>query len=135
MAEGFYQTQKRFFDNKPKKKKSNDYYFSLVYPHSGWKLSCIRRQMEKSKNLKKLIYSKIGFFTLSTDFTALTSQLSECVKSAWRLIPWSNLYNLLGRKTENSRNLKTVCLGIARLVSYAHLSDNPKPLERSFDRL
>ncbi|PSO02764.1 hypothetical protein B9Q10_01005 [Candidatus Marsarchaeota G2 archaeon ECH_B_SAG-E12] len=69
MAEGFYQTQKRFFDNKPKKKKSNDYYFSLVYPHSGWKLSCIRRQMEKSKNLKKLIYSKIGFFTLSTDFT------------------------------------------------------------------
>jgi len=146
VADRFYQARQRFFDglaNKPKKKKPHRY-LSLVYPQSGWKLSNWR-EVGQGKNKKKkarLYLSKIGFFTLVIHREFPESQVSQvCVK----LYPSGRIYVIflveeaetLGQSSKKPKNAVGVDLGITRLatLSDGRFLDNPKPLERSLERI
>jgi len=146
VADRFYQARERFFDglaNKPKKKKPHRY-LSLVYPQSGWKLSNWR-EVGQGKNKKKkarLYLSKIGFFTLIIHRVFPESQVSQvCVK----LYPSSNPRFLVEEPESQEHSSEEgepgkalgVDLGIARLatLSDGRYLENPKPLERSLERI
>ena len=146
VAERFYEARQRFFDgvaNKPKKKKPHRY-LSLVYPQSGWKLSNWR-EVGQGKNKKKkarLYLSKIGFFTLIIHRVFPESQVSQvCVK----LYPSSNPRFLVEEPESQEHSSEEgepgkalgVDLGIARLatLSDGRYLENPKPLERSLERI
>jgi len=148
VADRFYQARQRFFDglaNKPKKKKPLKY-LSLVYPQSGWKLSNWR-EVGQGKNKKKkarLYLSKIGFFNLIIHRVFPESQVSQvCVK----LYPSGRIYVIFTveepesqeHSSEEGEPVKAVGvdLGIARLatLSDGRYLENPKPLERSLERI
>jgi putative transposase len=146
VADRFYQARKRFFEglvNKPKKKKPHRY-LSLVYPQSGWKL-CDVRDVGQGKNKKRkarLYLSKIGFFTLILHREFPENQVSQvCVK----LNPSGRIHVIFLVEESESQELSSkepkkavgVDLGIARLaiLSDGRFLDNPKPLERSLDRI
>jgi len=146
VADRFDQARQRFLDgvaNKPKKKKPHRY-LSLVYPQSGWKLSNTR-EVGQGKNKKKkarLYLSKIGLFTLIIHRELPESQVSQvCVK----LYPSGRIYIIfvveepepLGQTLEQPRKAVGVDLGIARLatLSDGRFLENPKPLERSLERI
>jgi len=149
VAERFYEARQRFFDglaNKPKKKKPHRY-LSLVYPQSGWKLSNWR-EVGQGKNKKKkarLYLSKIGFFNLIIHRVLPLEQVSQvCVK----LYPSGRIYVIFTveepesqeqHSSEEGEPVKAVGvdLGIARLatLSDGRYLENPKPLERSLDRI
>ena len=147
VAERFYQARERFFDglaNKPKKKNSLKY-LSLMYPQSGWKLSDTREVglgKNKKKRKARLYLSKIGFFTLIIHRELPLEQVSQvCVK----LHPSGRIYTIfvveeaetLGQSSGKPKNAVGVDLGIARLatLSDGRYLENPKPLERSLDRI
>jgi len=146
VADRFYQARERFLDglaNKPKKKKPHRY-LSLVYPQSGWRL-CDVREVGLGKNKKKkarLYLSKIGFFTLILHRVFLESQVSQvCVK----LYPSGRIHVIflveeaetLGQSSKEPKNAVGVDLGITRLatLSDGRYLENPKPLERSLERI
>ena len=146
VADRFYQARERFLDglaNKPKKKKPHRY-LSLVYPQSGWRL-CDVREVGLGKNKKKkarLYLSKIGFFTLILHRVFLESQVSQvCVK----LYPSGRIHVIflveeaetLGQSSKEPKNAVGVDLGITRLatLSDGRCLENPKPLERSLERI
>jgi len=146
VADRFYQARQRFLDgvaNKPKKKKPHRY-LSLVYPQSGWKLSNIR-EVGQGKNKRKkarLRLSKIGFFTLVLHRDFPLEQVSQvCVK----LYPSGRIYIIfvvedaepLGQTLEQPKNAVGVDLGITRLVTLSdgRFLENPRPLERSLERI
>jgi putative transposase len=148
VAERFYQASERFLEglaNKPKKKKPHKF-LSLVYPQSGWKLSDTR-EVGQGKNKKKrkdrLYLSKIGFFTLILHREFPESQVSQvCVK----LYPSGRIHVifLVGepeaeeeQSSKESKNAVGVDLGITRLatLSDGRYLENPKPLERSLERI
>jgi len=146
VADRFYGARQRFFEglaNKPKKKKPHQY-LSLVYPQSGWRLSNLR-EVGQGKNKKKkarLYLSKIGFFTLIIHREFLESQVSQvCVK----LYPSGRIHVIflveeaepLGQSSKEPKNAVGVDLGIARLATLSDgcFLENPKPLERSLDRI
>jgi len=149
VADRFYEARQRFFDglaNKPKKKKPHRY-LSLVYPQSGWKLSNWR-EVGQGKNKKKkarLYLSKIGFFNLIIHRVLPLEQVSQvCVK----LYPSGRIYVIFTveepesqeqHSSEEGEPVKAVGvdLGIARLatLSDGRYLENPKPLERSLDRI
>jgi len=148
VADRFYQARERFFEglvNKPKKKKPHRY-LSLVYPQSGWKL-CDVREVGQGKNKKRkarLYLSKIGFFTLILHREFPENQVSQvCVK----LNPSGRIHVIFlveepeaeeERSSEGEpRRAVGVDLGITRLatLSDGRYLENPKPLERSLDRI
>ena len=149
VAERFYEARQRFFEglaNKPKKKKPHRY-LSLVYPQSGWKLSDIR-EVGQGKNKKKkarLYLSKIGFFNLIIHRELPLERVSQvCVK----LYPSGRIYVIFTveepesqeqHSSEEGEPVKAVGvdLGITRLVTLSdgRFLENPKPLERSLDRI
>jgi len=148
VAERFYEARQRFFDglaNKPKKKKPHRY-LSLVYPQSGWKLSNWR-EVGQGKNKKKkarLYLSKIGFFNLIIHRVLPLEQVSQvCVK----LNPSGRIHVIFTveepesqeHSSEEGEPVKAVGvdLGITRLatLSDGRYLENPKPLERSLDRI
>ena len=149
VADRFYEARQRFFEglaNKPKKKKPHRY-LSLVYPQSGWKLSNWR-EVGQGKNKKKkarLYLSKIGFFNLIIHRVLPLEQVSQvCVK----LYPSGRIYVIFTveepesqeqHSSEEGEPVKAVGvdLGIARLatLSDGRYLENPKPLERSLDRI
>jgi putative transposase len=146
VAERFYEARQRFFEglaNKPKKKKPHRY-LSLVYPQSGWKLSNIR-EVGQGKNKKKkarLYLSKIGFFTLILHRELPENQVCRvCVK----LYP-SGLIHIIflveeseveEQPSKEPKKAVGVDLGITRLVTLSdgRFLENPKPLERSLERI
>jgi putative transposase len=145
VADRFYQARERFLGglaNKPKKKKPYRY-LSLVYPQSGWKLSDTREVgLGKNKKKKARLYlSKIGFFTLVMHRVFPENQVSQvCVK----LNPSGRIHVIfveeaetLGQSSKESKNAVGVDLGIARLatLSDGRYIENPKPHERSLDRI
>jgi len=146
VADRFYETRQRFFDglaNKPKKKKPHRY-LSLVYPQSGWKLSDIREVgLGKNKKKKARLYlSKIGFFTLIVHRELPLEQVSQvCVK----LYPSCRIHVIFlveeaeaeEEQSENPKKAVGVDLGITRLatLSDGRYLENPKPLERSLERI
>ena len=138
----------RFFEglaNKPKKKKPHRF-LSLMYPQSGWRLSDTR-EVGQGKNKKKrkdrLYLSKIGFFTLILHREFPENQVSQvCVK----LYPSGRIYVIFlveepeaeeEQSSKESKNAVGVDLGIARLatLSDGRYLENPKPLERSLERI
>ena len=146
VADRFYQARERFLDglaNKPKKKKPHRY-LSLVYPQSGWRL-CDVREVGLGKNKKKkarLYLSKIGFFTLILHRVFPESQVSQvCVK----LNPSGRIHVIflveeaetLGQSSKEPKNAVGVDLGLTRLatLSDGRCLENPKPLERSLERI
>jgi len=146
VADRFYEARQRFFDglgNKPKVKKPYQY-LSLVYPQSGWKLSNWR-EVGRGKNKKKkasLRLSKIGFFTLVIHRELPLEQVSQvCVK----LYPSGRIHVIFvveepeaeEQQSENPKKAVGVDLGIARLatLSDGRFLENPKPLERSLERI
>ncbi|PSN94531.1 hypothetical protein B9Q06_09005, partial [Candidatus Marsarchaeota G2 archaeon ECH_B_2] len=148
VADRFYQARERFLDglaNKPKKKKPYKF-LSLVYPQSGWRLSNTRDagQGKNKKRRARLYLSKIGFFTLVVHRVFPESQVSQvCVK----LNP-SGRINVIflveeAESQEHSsgegepKNAVGVDLGITRLatLSDGRYLENPKPLERSLERI
>ena len=146
VADRFYEARQRFLDglaNKPKKKKPHRY-LSLVYPQSGWRLS-ETREVGQGKNKKKkarLYLSKIGFFNLIIHRGLPLEQVSQvCVK----LYPSGRIYVIftveeaetLGQSSKEPKNAVGVDLGIARLatLSDGRFLENPKPLERSLERI
>jgi len=146
VADRFYEARQRFLDglaNKPKKKKPHRYP-SLVYPQSGWRLS-ETREVGQGKNKKKkarLYLSKIGFFNLIIHRGLPLEQVSQvCVK----LYPSGRIYVIftveeaetLGQSSKEPKNAVGVDLGIARLatLSDGRFLENPKPLERSLERI
>ena len=146
VAERFYEARQRFFEglaNKPKKKKPHRY-LSLVYPQSGWKLSNIR-EVGQGKNKKKkarLYLSKIGFFTLVIHREFPLERVSQvCVK----LYPSGRIYVIFlveepeaeEQQSEKPKNAVGVDLGITRLatLSDGRYLENPRPLERSLERI
>jgi len=148
VAERFYQARERFLGglaNKPKKKPHR--YLSLVYPQSGWKLSNWR-EVGQGKNKKKkarLYLSKIGFFTLVMHRELPLERVSQvCVK----LNPSGRIHVIFlveepEAEEEHSseegepKNAVGVDLGITRLatLSDGRYLENPKPLERSLERI
>jgi len=146
VAERFYQARERFLEglaNKPKNKKPHRY-LSLVYPQSGWRLSNTRDVGQgKSKKRKARLYlSKIGFFTLILHREFPENQVSQvCVK----LNPSGRIHVIFLVEESESQELSSkepknavgVDLGIARLatLSDGRFLDNPKPHERSLDRI
>jgi len=147
VAERFYQARGRFLDglaNKPKVKKPYKF-LSLVYPQSGWRLSDIRdagQGKNKKKRRARLYLSKIGFFTLVVHRVFPESQVSQvCVK----LYPSGRIHVIflveeaetLGQSSKEPKKAVGVDLGITRLatLSDGRYLENPKPLERSLDRV
>jgi len=147
VAERFYQARERFLGglaNKPKKKKPHRY-LSLVYPQSGWKLSNIREVgLGKNKKRKaRLRLSKIGFFTLVMHTELPLKRVSQvCVK----LYPSGRIHVIFlveepeaeeEQSSKESKNAVGVDLGITRLatLSDGRYLENPKPLERSLERI
>ncbi|PSO04380.1 hypothetical protein B9Q13_04765 [Candidatus Marsarchaeota G2 archaeon ECH_B_SAG-G16] len=148
VADRFYQARQRFFDglaNKPKKKKPLKY-LSLAYPQSGWKLSNWREvgQGKNKKRKAKLYLSKIGFFNLIIHRVFPESQVSQvCVK----LHPSGRIHVIFlveepesqEHSSEEGEPVKAVGvdLGIARLatLSDGRILENPRPLERSLERI
>jgi putative transposase len=147
VADRFYQARERFLDglaNKPRVKKPHQY-LSLVYPQSGWKLSNWR-EVGQAKNKKKrkarLRLSKIGFFTLILHRELPLKRVSQvCVK----LYPSGRIHVIfvveeaetLGQSSKESKNAVGVDLGITRLatLSDGRYLENPRPLERSLERI
>jgi len=148
VAERFYQARQRFFEglaNKPRKKKPHKY-LSLVYPQKGWKLSDIR-EVGKSKSKKKkarLYLSKIGFFTVVVHRDFPLEQVCQvCIK----LNPSGRIYVVFLVEVEEAANEQKcagepkkavgVDLGITRVatLSDGRFLENPKPLERSLERI
>ena len=146
VAERFYEARKRLFEglsNKPKKKKPHRY-LSLVYPQSGWRLSDTREvgQRKNKKKKARLYLSKIGFFTLILHREFPESQVSQvCVK----LNPSGRIHVIFlveeaetqVQASKEPKNAVGVDLGIARLttLSDGRFLENPKPLERSLERI
>ena len=147
VAERFYQARQRFLEglaNKPKKKKPHRY-LSLVYPQSGWKLSDVREVglgKNKKKRRARLYLSKIGFFTLILHRELPLERVSQvCVK----LDPSGRIHVIflveeaetLGQSSKEPKNAVGVDLGITRLatLSDGRYLENPKPLERSLERI
>jgi len=146
VADRFYEARQRFLDgvaNKPKKKKPHRY-LSLVYPQSGWKLSNIREvgQGKNKKRKARLHLSKIGFFTLIVHRELPESQVSQvCVK----LNPSGRIHVIFlveepesqEQPSKEPRKAVGVDLGIARLttLSDGRFLENPKPLERSLEKI
>jgi len=149
VADRFYQARQRFFDglaNKPKKKKPYKF-LSLVYPQSGWRLSNTRDagQGKNKKKKARLYLSKIGFFTLILHRVFPESQVSQvCVK----LYPSGRIHVIFLVEEPESQEQHSlgegepveavgVDLGITRLatLSDGRYLENPKPLERSLDRV
>ena len=147
VAERFYQARERFLGglaNKPKKKKPHQY-LSLVYPQSGWKLSNWR-EAGRGKNKKRrarLRLSKIGFFTLIVHRVFPLERVSQvCVKlnSSGRIyIIFVVEESEVGEQQSEGEPKKAVGvdLGITRLatLSDGRYLENPKPLERSLERI
>jgi putative transposase len=146
VADRFYEARQRFLDslaNKPKKKKPHRY-LSLVYPQSGWRLSDTR-EVGQGKNKKKkarLHLSKIGFFTLIVHRVFPESQVSQvCVK----LYPSGRIHVIFlveepesqEQQSEEPKKAVGVDLGLTRLatLSDGRFLENPKPLERSLERI
>ena len=118
----------------------------MVYPQSGWRLSDIR-EVGKSENKKKRkarLYLKIGFFTLVIHREFPLSRVSQvCVK----LYPSGKIcvvFVVDEPETKQGQPAKRepekvigVDLGITRLatLSDGRFLENPKPLERSFERI
>jgi len=146
VAERFYQARERFLDglaNKPKKKKPHRY-LSLVYPQHGWKLSNWREVgLGKNKKKKARLYlSKIGFFTLIIHRELPLEQVSQvCVK----LYPSGRIHVIFlveeseveEQPSKESKKAVGVDLGITRLatLSDGRYLENPRPLERSLERI
>ena len=146
VADRFYEARQRFLDgvaNKPRVKKPHRY-LSLVYPQSGWKLSNWREvgQGKNKKRRARLRLSKIGFFTLIIHRELPLEQVAQvCVK----LYLSGRIYIIfvvedaepLGQTLEQPKNAVGVDLGIARLatLSDGRFLGNPKPLERSLERI
>ena len=144
VAERFYQARERFLGglaNKPKKKKPHRY-LSLVYPQSGWKLSDTREVGLGKTKRGRLGLSKIGFFTLIVHTELPLERVSQvCVK----LYPSCRIYVIFvveepeaeEQQSEKPKNAVGVDLGITRLatLSDGRYLENPKPFERSLDRV
>jgi putative transposase len=149
VAERFYQARERFLGglaNKPKKKKPHRY-LSLVYPQSGWKLSNWR-DVGQGKNKKKkarLYLSKIGFLTLVMHTELPLKRVSQV---RVKLYPSGRIHVIFvveepeaeeqhSSKEGESKNAVGVDLGITRLatLSDGRYIENPKPLERSLERV
>ena len=147
VADRFYEARQRFFEglaNKPKKKRSHQY-LSLVYPQSGWRLSNWR-EAGRGKNKKRrarLRLSKIGFFTLIVHRVFPLERVSQvCVKlnSSGRIyIIFVVEESEVGEQQSEGEPKKAVGvdLGITRLatLSDGRYLENPKPLERSLERI
>ncbi len=148
VAERLYQARQRFFEglaNKPRKKKPHRY-LSLVYPQSGWRLSNIREvgQGGNKKKRARLYLSKIGFFTLVIHREFPLNRVSQvCVKlnASGRIFvvflvdePVSELPE---QPTQEAGKAVSVDVGITRLVTLSdgRFLENPRPLERSLDRI
>jgi len=149
VAERFYQASERFLEglaNKPKKKKPHKF-LSLVYPQSGWKLSDTREvgQGKNKKRKARLYLSKIGFFTLILHRVFPESQVSQV---RVKLYPSGRIYVIFlveepeaeeEHSSEEGEPKKAVGvdLGITRLatLSDGRYLENPKPLERSLERI
>jgi len=146
VADRFYKARQRFFDglaNKPKKKKPHQY-LSLVYPQSGWKLSNWR-EVGQGKNKKKkarLYLSKIGFFTLVIHREFPLERVSQvCIK----MYPSGRIYVIFTveepetqeQALDEPAKVVGVDLGIEKLatLSDGRYLENPKPLERSLERI
>jgi len=146
VADRFYRARGRFLDglaNKPKKKKPHRY-LSLVYPQSGWRLSDTR-EVGQGKNKKKkarLYLSKIGFFTLIIHRELPLEQVSQvCIK----MYPSGRIYVVFTVEEPETQEQTLdepakavgVDLGIEKLatLSDGRYLENPRPLERSLDRI
>jgi putative transposase len=117
----------------------------LVYPQSGWRLSDVREVgvgKNKKKRRARLYLSKIGFFTLIVHRVFPESQVSQvCVK----LDPSGRIHVIflveeaetLGQSSKEPKNAVGVDLGITRLatLSDGRYLENPRPLERSLERI
>ena len=119
----------------------------MVYPQGGWRLSDVREVglgKNKKKRRARLYLSKIGFFTLVVHRVFPESQVSQvCVK----LNPSGRIHVIFlveeAESQEHSsgegelKNAVGVDLGITRLatLSDGRYLENPKPLERSLDRV
>jgi len=146
VADRFYEARQRFFEglaNKPKKKRPHQY-LSLVYPQSGWKLSNWR-EVGLGKNKKKkarLRLSKIGFFTLVIHRDFPLEQVTQvCVKvySSGRIYVIFTVEEPESQEQTLDEPAKVVGvdLGIEKLatLSDGRYLENPKPLERSLERI
>ena len=115
-----------------------------MYPRSGWRLSDIREvSLRKNKKRKAHLYpSKIRFFTLILHRELPENQVSQvCVK----LNPSGRIYVIFlveeseveEQPSKEPRKAVGVDLGIARLatLSDGRFLENPKPLERSLERI
>jgi len=148
VAERFYQARERFLEglaNKPKEKKPHKF-LSLVYPQSGWRLSDVREVglgKNKKKRRARLYLSKISFFTLILHRELPLERVSQvCVK----LDPSGRIHVIflveeeaetLGQSSKEPKKAVGVDLGITRLatLSDGRYLENPKPLERSLERI
>ena len=143
VADRFYQARERFLGglaNKPKKKKPLKY-LSLVYPQSGWKLSDTR-EVGLGKNKKKKARLKQNRLLYPSDTQGVPRESG--VPGVRQALPlWSNLRFLVEEaeaeeeQSENPKKAVGVDLGITRLatLSDGRYLENPKPLERSLDRV
>ncbi|PSN92971.1 hypothetical protein B9Q08_00035 [Candidatus Marsarchaeota G2 archaeon ECH_B_SAG-M15] len=127
--------------------KKSHRFLSLVYPQSGWRLSNAREVgLGRNKKRRAQLYlSKIGFFTLILHRVFPENQVSQvCVK----LYPSGQIHVIfLVEEAEVEEELSSgegepvkavgVDLGLARLaaLSDGRFLENPKPLERSLERI
>ena len=116
-----------------------------MYPQSGWKLSNWRDvgQGKNKKRKARLYLSKIGFFTLIVHRELPLERVSQvCVK----LHPSGRIHVIFlveeaeaeEQQSEGEpRKAVGVDLGITRLatLSDGKYLENPKPLERSLERI
>ncbi|PSN99233.1 hypothetical protein B9Q07_07290, partial [Candidatus Marsarchaeota G2 archaeon ECH_B_3] len=147
VAERLYQARQRFLDgfaNKPKVKKPHRF-LSLVYPQGGWRLSNTREVglgKNKKKRRARLYLSKIGFSTLILHRVFPENRVCQvCVK----LEPSGRIYVVFlvedsevgERSSEEPKRAVGVDLGVTRLatLSDGRFLENPRPLERSLERI
>jgi putative transposase len=143
VADRFYQARERFLGglaNKPKKKKPYRY-LSLVYPQSGWKLSDTR-EVGLGKNKKKKARLNQNRLLHPSDAQGVPREPS--VSSVRQTQPFRQNPRFfveeaetLGQSSGKPKNAVGVDLGITRLatLSDGRYIENPKPLERSLERV
>ncbi|PSN94137.1 hypothetical protein B9Q09_04550 [Candidatus Marsarchaeota G2 archaeon ECH_B_SAG-C16] len=115
-----------------------------MYPQSGWRLSNTRDagQGKNKKRKARLYLSKIGFFTLVMHREFPENQVSQvCVK----LNPSGRIHVIFLVEESESQELSSkepkntvgVDLGLTRLatLSDGRFLENPRPLERSLERI
>jgi len=141
IADRYCDARQRFFDGLaryPRERKPHKYY-SLVYPHSGWKMTQareIRTRSKKNKKMMKLKLSHLGTFRVMVHRDFPLDRVKRVVVKLTKSEKIYITFVVEGYefpKLPNTGNTVAIDVGIEKMLvtSDAHYFPNLKPLEKA----